>query len=240
MFKKDGSNPFFLDAYGAYGAPDYECFDSKRLSLVDRGFVFGVAHVRGGGYLGKQWHLGGVGRKRVNRFKDFITCSKHLIKEKYTSSDKLVAYGRSAGGQIMGAILNLRSDLYKCVLAIVPGMDVVNAFYDKGWHLINDEIPEEGNIENEDDFEAMYARDQYYQIKPTNFPNVFATAALYDSRGYFWKPLKWFCKLREFNIGKNTQILKTEDTGHWSGTDKYSQENHFAELYAFAIWCLGL
>ncbi|MBN1971246.1 MAG: S9 family peptidase, partial [Candidatus Delongbacteria bacterium] len=239
LFKKDGTNPFFLEAYGAYGAHDYEYFDSKKLSLVDRGFVCGEAHVRGGGYLGKQWHLDGIGRNRVNRFKDFITCSEYLIQEKYTTSDKLVAYGRSAGGQIMGAVLNMRPDLYKCVLVIVPGMDVLNAFYDKGWHLINDEIPEEGDIENKKDFEAMLARDPYYQIKATNFPHVFTTASLNDSRAYFWRPLKWFCKLREFNTGNNIQIIKTEDTGHWSGTDKYSGENHFAELYAFAIWVLG-
>jgi len=239
LFKKDGTNSFFLDAYGAAGAYDPEWFESKRLSIVDRGFVFGVAHVRGGGYLGKKWHLDGIGRNRINRFKDYITCSEYLIKEKYTSSDKLVACGNSAGGQIMGAILNMRPDLYKCVLAIVPGVDVVNVFYDKGWQGAIAEKPEEGDIENKEDFESMLARDMYYQIKPTKFPHVFTTTGLYDSRAYFWRPVKWFCKLREFNTGNNIQILKTENTGHWSGTDKYSDENHFAELYAFAIWALG-
>lgn len=235
LLKKDGSNPLFFEAYGAYGIHDYEQFDSKRLSIVDRGFIYGEAHVRGGGYLGKNWHLTGIARNRINRFKDYISCSEYLIKEKYTSSDKLIAYGRSAGGQIMGAILNMRPDLYKCVLAIVPGMDVVNAFYDKGWHLINDEIPEEGDIENKEDFAAMLERDMYYQIKPTNYPHVFATAALHDSRGYFWRPVKWFCKLREYDTGNNIQVLKTEDTGHWSGSDKYSSEDQFAELYAFVL-----
>lgn len=238
LFKKDGSNPFILEAYGAYGDTDCEYFFKRRLCMIERGFVFGEAHVRGSGYLGKKWHLDGIGRNRINRFKDYIACSEYLIKEKYTVSDKLIAYGRSAGGQIMGAILNMRPDLYKCVLVIVPGMEVLNQFYDKNWNLLISEVPEEGGIESKENFEAMFERDMSYQIKPTNFPHVFTTAGLYDSRAFFWKPLKWFCKLREFNTGNNIQIIKVEEAGHWSTTDKYSDENHFAELYAFAIWCL--
>jgi oligopeptidase B len=239
LFKKDGSNPCILEAYGAYGSTDYEYFEKRRICMADRGFVFGEAHVRGSGYLGKKWHLDGIGINRINRFKDYISCSEYLITQKYTTSDKLIAYGRSAGGQIMGAILNMRPDLYKCVLVPVPGMDVLNEFYDKISSFINVEISEEGGIENRENFNAMFERDMYYQIKPTNFPHIFTTAGLYDNRAFFWRPLKWFCKLRESNTGNNIQIIKIEDTGHWSTTDKYSDENYFAELYAFAIWCLG-
>jgi oligopeptidase B len=240
-FKRDGSAPLLLYGYGSYGAPMDPNFNSARLSLLDRGFVYAIAHIRGGGDIGKTWHDKGKLLRKKNTFTDFIACAEHLIKEKYTSSSKLVIKGGSAGGLLMGAVMNMRPDLFRIVIANVPFVDVLNTATDPTLPLTIGEYDEWGDSNKQDYFDYIKSYSPYDNVTAKTYPTMLVTAGLNDPRVSYWEPAKWVAKLRAMKKDKNPLLLKTVmEGGHFGPSGRYEQIKEMAFEYAFIFKVLGM
>ncbi len=239
--EKDGSNPLLQYAYGSYGNTLDPYFSSIRLSLLDRGFIYAIAHVRGGQYLGRRWYEDGKMFNKKNTFTDFIDCSKFLIAQKYTSSEHLYAMGGSAGGLLMGAVVNTAPDLYNGVVAAVPFVDVVTTMLDDSIPLTTGEYDEWGNPNNKDSYEYMLSYSPYDQVRAQNYPNMLVTTGLHDSQVQYWEPAKWVAKLREKKTDDNTLLLHTNmDAGHGGASGRFAALKEVAEEYAFLFDLEGI
>ena len=234
--KLDGSNPTLLHGYGAYGANLEVSFTPNRISLLDRGFVSAIGHIRGSTVLGREWYDDGKVFKKKNSFTDFIACAEHLIQEGYTSKDKLAIYGVSAGGLLVGACMTMRPDLFKAVIAKVPFVDVVTTMGDPTIPLTTLEYDEWGNPANREQFGYMLSYSPYDNLKPTGYPNLMLTCGLNDPRVAYWEPAKFAAKLRELKTDDNLLILKTNfNAGHAGASGRYDYLKEVAFEYVFLI-----
>ena len=238
---KDGSNPLLLYGYGSYGATMEPTFNSVRLSLLDRGFVYAIAHIRGGQEMGRYWYEEGKLLKKKNTFFDFITCAEHLIAEKFTNPDKLFAMGGSAGGLLMGAVVNMRPDLFKAVIAAVPWVDVITTMLDETIPLTTSEFDEWGNPKNREYYDYMLSYSPYDNVEAKNYPAMLVTTGLHDSQVQYWEPAKWVAKMRELKTGDNTLLLFTQmETGHGGKSGRFERYKETAMEYAFIFDQLGI
>ena len=234
--KKDGNNPLLQYGYGSYGATIDPYFSLSRLSLLDRGFVFAIAHVRGGEYLGREWYDNGKMFQKRNTFSDFIACSKFLISEKYTSANHLYASGGSAGGLLMGAIINMAPGLYNGILSAVPFVDVVSTMLDDSIPLTTGEYDEWGNPNHKDSYDYMLSYSPYDQVKKQNYPHILVTTGYHDSQVQYWEPAKWVAKLREHKTDDNKLYFKTDmDSGHSGASGRYDALKEVAIDFAFLL-----
>jgi len=238
---KNGKNPFCLYGYGSYGISIDPYFSSVRLSLLNRGFVYGIAHVRGGGEMGRYWYEDGKLLHKKNTFTDFIACAEYLIKEKYTSPEELVASGGSAGGMLMGAVANMRPDLFKVIIANVPFVDVINTMLDPSLPLTVPEYEEWGNPNVKKYFDYMYSYSPYDNVKAQAYPNMLITGGLNDARVQYWEPAKWTAKLRALKTDHNLLLLKMNmGQGHLGASGRYDYYKEIAFEYAFIFKVLGI
>lgn len=238
--KKDGKNPTMLYAYGSYGSSTDPTFSSTRLSLIDRGFIWAIAHVRGGQEMGRQWYEDGKMFKKKNTFTDFTDCAEFLIDEQYTSPENLFAMGGSAGGLLMGAVVNMRPDLFKGVVAKVPFVDVVTTMLDETIPLTTGEFDEWGNPKDLESYMYMLSYSPYDQVKAQNYPNMLVTTGLHDSQVQYWEPAKWVAKLREMKTDDNTLLLRTNmETGHGGASGRFKIYREIAQEYAFVLDLAG-
>ncbi len=234
--KLDGSNPALLHGYGAYGAILDAEFTPNRISLLDRGFVYAIAHIRGSSALGREWYEDGKVLKKKNSFTDFITCAEYLIREGFTSTEKLAIMGVSAGGLLVGACTTMRPDLFKAVIAKVPFVDVINTMSDASIPLTTHEYDEWGNPAIKEQFDYMMSYSPYDNIKATEYPNLLLTAGFNDPRVPYWEPAKFAAKLRELKMDENLLILKTNfHAGHAGSSGRYDFLKEVAFEYAFLI-----
>lgn len=228
--------PILLYAYGSYGSTIDPGFSTTRLSLINRGFAFAIAHVRGGEYMGRQWYENGKMQAKKNTFDDFIACSKFLIEKGYTSSKHLYAYGGSAGGLLMGVIVNEAPELYNGVIAAVPFVDVITTMLDPSIPLTTGEYDEWGNPNNITDYEYIKSYSPYDNIKPQAYPNMLVTTGLHDSQVQYWEPAKWVARLRLNKTNDNVLFLETNmDTGHGGASGRFEALKEIAKKYAFLI-----
>jgi oligopeptidase B len=237
-FKKDGTQPLHLYAYGAYGYAMPPDFDADRLSLVDRGFAYALAHIRGGDDLGYQWYLDGKLMKRTNTFNDFVDVAKGLIEHGYTAPGKISASGRSAGGELMGAVVNESPELFGAVAAHVPFVDVLNTMLDESLPLTPGEWPEWGNpITDKAAFDFIRSYSPYDNIQAKAYPPMLFTAGLNDPRVTYWEPAKMVAKLRAMKTDANVLLLKTNmGAGHGGKSGRYERLREEAEEAAFILW----
>lgn len=239
--KKDGSNPLLLYAYGSYGASMDPYFSSTRLSLLDRGFVYAIAHIRGGEELGRPWYEDGKLLKKKNTFTDFIDCSKYLIAEKYTSSKHLYAMGGSAGGLLMGAIVNMAPELYNGVVAQVPFVDVVSTMMDDTIPLTTGEYDEWGNPNDKEYYDYILSYSPYDNVKAQAYPNMYVSTGFHDSQVQYWEPAKWVAKLRALKTDDNVLYLDTNmDAGHGGASGRFEALKEVAKEYAFLLDLEGI
>ncbi|BAT54108.1 protease II [Nostoc sp. NIES-3756] len=238
---KDGKNPLMLTGYGAYGVSYPASFSSSRLSLLDRGVVCAIAHIRGGEEMGRKWYEDGKFLQKKNTFTDFIACAEYLIKEGWTASDRLAITGGSAGGLLMGAVINLRPELFKIVVADVPFVDVVTTILDTSLPLSAMEWEEWGNPNDQVYYEYMKSYSPYDNVEAKDYPHLLITAGLNDSRVKYWEPAKWTAKLRQLKTDNNVLLLKTNmDAGHSGASGRYESLRELAFEYAFILDRLGL
>ncbi|MEL6918581.1 MAG: S9 family peptidase, partial [Bacteroidota bacterium] len=232
----DGEAPLFQYGYGSYGSTSDPYFSTVRLSLLDRGFVYAIAHVRGGEYLGRPWYEEGKLLKKKNTFTDFIDCSKYLIANKYTSAEHLYAYGGSAGGLLMGAIVNMDPGLYNGVIAAVPFVDVITTMLDESIPLTTGEYDEWGNPNNKEYYDYMKSYSPYDNVKAQNYPHMYVSTGLHDSQVQYWEPAKWVAKLREFKTDDNLLFLDTNmEAGHGGASGRFQALKETAKEYAFIL-----
>jgi len=234
--KKDGSAPLLLYAYGSYGICIDATFSSTRLSLLDRGFIFAIAHIRGGQELGRDWYEDGKMFKKKNTFTDFIDCAEYLVKNQYTSKAKLCAEGGSAGGLLMGAVLNMRPELFKGVIAAVPFVDIVTTMLDDTIPLTTGEYDEWGNPNKKGSYEYMLSYSPYDQVKAQAYPHILVTTGLHDSQVQYWEPAKWVAKLRTIKTDSNMLLMKTDmSAGHSGKTGRFQYLKEIAHEFAFLL-----
>ena len=234
--RRDGSAPLLLNGYGSYGASSDPEFSSDSLILVDRGFVVAIAHIRGGGEMGRRWKEDGKLDNKMNTFTDYIACAEHLVAEGYTSPRVLVAAGGSAGGLLMGAVVNLRPDLFAAVLALVPFVDVVNTMLDETIPLTVTEWEEWGNPNDEQAFHNIRAYSPYDNTKAQAYPAMLIKGGLNDPRVQYWEPAKWTARLRVLNTGSRSILLKTDmASGHGGASGRYGRLQDKAFNYAFIL-----
>jgi oligopeptidase B len=239
--KLDGSAPMLLYAYGSYGASMTPSFSSTRLSLLDRGMIFVIAHIRGGSELGEKWRQDGRMFKKLNTFNDFVDSAEWLVKNKYTSSDKLVIQGGSAGGLLMGAVANMRPDLFKAVIAQVPFVDVMNTMLDETLPLTTEEWIEWGNPNEKKAWDYMIQYSPYENVKKQNYPNMLIEVSLNDSQVPYWEGAKFAAKIREMKTDNNTVLLKTNmGAGHGGSSGRYDKLKEIAFDYAYALKQVGI
>ena len=239
--RRDEGNPVYLMGYGAYGASMDPWFSSNRLSLLDRGVIYAAAHVRGGGEMGERWWEDGSMLNKMNTFTDFIACSEHLIDEGYAAPDGLVATGGSAGGLLMGAIANMRPDLYRIIVADVPFVDVLNTMLDASIPLTVGEYDEWGNPNEEEYYFYMKSYSPYDNVGALDYPDMLITASLNDPRVQYWEPAKWTARLRATKTGDGLLLLKTNmGAGHGGASGRYERFREWAFEYAFVLDRLGL
>ena len=239
--ERDGSNPLWLTGYGSYGYSYPIDFSSIRLSLLDRGMVYAIAHIRGGEEMGRKWYEEGKFLNKKNTFTDFITCAEHLIAEKWTSSDRLAISGGSAGGLLMGAVINERPDLFKVVVADVPFVDVLTTILDTSLPLTVLEWEEWGNPNDSQYYEYIKSYSPYDNVTAKEYPAMLITAGLNDSRVKYWEPAKWTAKLRELKTDDNLLLLKTNmSAGHGGASGRYEYLKEIAFEYAFVLDRLNL
>ena len=237
---RDGSAPLYLAGYGSYGYPLPVGFSSNRLSLLDRGIAFAIAHVRGGGELGKAWHDDGRMLKKMNTFTDFIAAAEHLIGEKYTSPDRLAIEGGSAGGLLMGAVVNLRPDLFRVVVSKVPFVDVLNTMLDADLPLTVGEYEEWGNPNRKDEYEYIKRYCPYTNLSRRAYPAMLVKTSFNDSQVMYWEPAKYVAKLRTLKTDGNVLLLKTNmAAGHGGASGRYDYLREVAFDYAFVLTQLG-
>ena len=239
--KLHGSNPLVQYAYGSYGSTIDPSFSSIRLSLLDRGFIYAISHVRGSEYLGREWYEHGKLLAKKNTFTDFITCSKYLIHQKYTSNQHLYAYGGSAGGLLMGAIINMNPELYHGVLAAVPFVDVVTTMLDDTIPLTTGEYDEWGNPNELKYYNYMKSYSPYDNVEAKDYPNMLVTTGLHDSQVQYWEPAKWVAKLREMKTDSNKLLLHTDmESGHGGASGRFESLKEVALEYAFLLDLEGI
>ncbi|KPL00182.1 MAG: protease 2 [candidate division Zixibacteria bacterium SM23_73_3] len=238
---KDGNNPLYLNGYGAYGASVDPYFSSNRLSILDRGFIYARAHVRGGGEMGRHWYDDGKLLNKKNTFTDFVTVAEHLIGKKYTSSDRLVISGGSAGGLLIGAVVNMRPDLFRVVIADVPFVDLINTMLDPSIPLTVIEYEEWGDPNEKEYYDYMLSYSPYDNVEAKDYPNMLILAGLNDTRVQYWEPAKWTAKLRATKTDDNRLLLKTNmGTGHGGASGRYDRLKEIAFEYAFMFDVLGM
>lgn len=238
---KNGKNPTLQYAYGSYGISMDPYFSTARLSLLDRGFIYVIAHIRGGQEMGRQWYEDGKLLKKKNTFTDFINVSEFLIENKYTNSDNLFAMGGSAGGLLMGAIANMRPDLYKGILAAVPFVDVITTMLDPNIPLTTGEYDEWGNPNNKEYYDYMLSYSPYDQVKKQKYPNMLVTTGLHDSQVQYWEPAKWVAKLRDMKTDNNILLLHTQmSAGHSGKSGRFERIKETAMQYSFMLDLVGI
>ncbi|CAG9465300.1 unnamed protein product [Pedinophyceae sp. YPF-701] len=241
LAKLDGSDPLLLDAYGAYEIPNDPWFAQQRLSLIDRGFTFAIAHVRGGGEMGRNWYEDGKYLKKKNTFLDVIACGEHLVHEKYTNTDKMCVQGRSAGGLTMGATVNMRPGLWKAVIMGVPFLDVLTTMSDPSIPLTVIEWEEWGNPANKEYYEYMKSYSPVDNVAKQAYPHILITAGLHDPRVGYWEPAKFCAKLREHKTDDNMLLFKCDmGAGHFSQSGRFDKLKETAVEYAFLLMAVGL
>ncbi len=232
----DGSSPLLQYGYGSYGHISDPYFSTVRLSLLDRGFVYAIAHVRGGEYLGRPWYEDGKLLKKNNTFTDFISCSEFLISQKYTSAKGLFAYGGSAGGLLMGAIMNMAPHLYKGIIASVPFVDVVTTMLDDTIPLTTGEYDEWGNPNEKEYYDYMLSYSPYDNVKEQSYPNTLVITGYHDSQVQYWEPAKWVAKLRELKTDQNQLLFNINmEAGHSGASGRFESLREIAKEYAFII-----
>jgi oligopeptidase B len=240
-FKRDGTAPLFLYAYGSYGFGTRASFSSTRLSLLDRGMAFAIAHVRGGNEMGEGWHDDGMLMKKKNTFDDFIDSAEYLIREKWTFRDKLVIEGRSAGGLLMGAVANMRPDLFKAVHAAVPFVDVINTMMDRSLPLTVGEYLEWGNPNEPAAYDYMKSYSPYDNLEKRSYPAMLITTSLNDSQVMYWEPAKFIARVRTLQTGSNPVLLKVQmDAGHGGASGRYDRLKEQAFEYAWLMSQVGI
>ncbi|HLZ96016.1 MAG TPA: S9 family peptidase [Candidatus Dormibacteraeota bacterium] len=238
--EQDGSNPAVLYGYGAYEIPSDPMFDAARLSILDRGFVYAIAHVRGGGELGRDWYEDGKFLNKTNTFEDFIACARELIARRYTNPNLLAIRGRSAGGLLVGTVINMQPELFACAVAQVPFVDTLTTMLDQSLPLTINEYEEWGNPNDLDYYELMKSYSPYDNVRPAEYPAILATAGLNDPRVPYWEPAKWVAKLRTVAIGERPIILKTQmDAGHSGPSGRYESWREEAFVTAFIVSRVG-
>ncbi|RUX27423.1 S9 family peptidase [Mesorhizobium sp. M2A.F.Ca.ET.042.01.1.1] len=237
----DGSAPCLLYGYGSYGITVPSAFNTNCLSLVDRGFVYAIAHVRGGKDKGYGWYEDGKRAKKMNTFTDFIACARHLVAERYTQHDRIVAQGGSAGGMLMGAIANMAPEDFGGIVAEVPFVDVLTTMLDASLPLTPPEWPEWGNpIASADDYKTIAAYSPYDNVAAIDYPPILALAGLTDPRVTYWEPAKWVARLRERKAGDNPVLFKINmDSGHAGASGRFSRLEEIAYIYAYALKVTG-
>ncbi|MBK7627485.1 MAG: S9 family peptidase [Bacteroidales bacterium] len=240
-FVQDGKSPLLLYAYGSYGSSTDPGFRSTIISLLDRGFVYGLAHIRGGSEMGRYWYEDGKLLKKINTFTDFNDCAQFLVDEKYTSKEKLFAMGGSAGGLLMGAIVNMRPDLYKGVIAAVPFVDVVSTMLDETIPLTTFEWDEWGDPRKKEYYDYMLSYSPYDQVKAMDYPNMIVTTGFWDSQVQYWEPAKWVAKLRAMKTDKNTLVMDCNmAVGHGGASGRFERYRITAMEYAFIMQLAGI
>jgi oligopeptidase B len=239
--KLDGSSPMLLYAYGSYGASMTPNFSSARLSLVDRGMIYAIAHIRGGSELGEKWRQEGRMFKKLNTFYDFVDSADWLIKNKYTSPDRLVIQGGSAGGMLMGGVVNIAPKLFKAAIVQVPFVDVINTMLDDTLPLTTEEWIEWGNPNEKEAFDYMIKYSPYDNVKVQDYPNMLIETSLNDSQVPYWEGAKFAAKLRSVKTDNNTILLKTNmGAGHGGSSGRYDRLKEVAFDYAYALSQVGI
>ncbi|MFQ5681864.1 MAG: S9 family peptidase [Candidatus Binatia bacterium] len=240
-FERNGQNPLLLYGYGSYGISIDAGFSSPRFSLIDRGFVYAIAHIRGGQELGRQWYDDGRLLKKKNTFTDFIACGEHLVRERYTCREKMFAMGRSAGGLLVGSVVNMRPDLFNGVVAEVPFVDVVTTMLDAAIPLTTGEYDEWGDPNEKDFYDYMLSYSPYDNVESKNYPHLLVTASLHDSQVQYWEPAKWVAKLRAMKTDQNRLLLRTNmDAGHGGASGRFKRHRDTAFNYAFLLDLVGI
>ena len=239
--KRDGKNPLLLYGYGAYGISLDPWFSPARLSLLNRGMVYAIAHIRGGSDLGRSWYEDGKMMKKLNTFHDFIACGEHLVQEKYSQSECMFCAGGSAGGLLVGAVINMRPDLFKGAIASVPFVDVVTTMMDKDIPLTTGEYDEWGNPADPEYYQYILSYSPYDNIKAMDYPHLLITSGLHDSQVQYWEPTKWAAKLRDMKTDDHKLLLHTNmDAGHSGASGRFRQYKEVALEYAFLLDLVGL
>ncbi len=237
----DGTAPMILYGYGSYGYNITPGFSSTRLSLLDRGFIYAIAHIRGSETMGREWYEDGKMMHKLNTFNDFIDCSKYLIDQKYTSTNHLYAMGGSAGGLLMGAIANMAPELYNGIIADVPFVDVVSTMLDESIPLTTNEFDQWGNPKNKDAYDYIMKYSPYDNVKPQDYPNMLITTGLFDSQVQYWEPAKWCAKLRSLKTDDNILIMDINmDAGHGGASGRFKSYKETALKYAFIFMLEGM
>ena len=240
-FPRDGTAPLLLHGYGSYGYSMDARFSSARLSLLDRGFVYAIAHIRGGQELGRQWYEDGKLLNKKNTFTDFIDCAEYLQRERYSSRDGMFAMGGSAGGLLMGAVMNMRPDLFHGIVAAVPWVDVITTMLDDTIPLTTSEYDEWGNPNDQEYYHYMLSYSPYDQVTAAAYPHVLVTTGLHDSQVQYWEPAKWVAKLRVLKTDNNRLLLRTNmGAGHGGATGRFKQFRETALEYAFVLDLAGI
>lgn len=239
--KKDGNNPFLLYAYGSYGYSMDAGFSSTRLSLLDRGFVYAIAHIRGGQEMGRDWYEDGKMFNKKNTFTDFVDCGQAMVDLGYTSPQHLYAMGGSAGGLLMGAVINMAPALFNGVIAAVPFVDVINTMLDESIPLTTGEFDEWGNPKNKDSFDYMMSYSPYDNITAQDYPHMLVTTGYWDSQVQYWEPAKWVAKLRDTKTGENLLVMDCNmETGHGGASGRFKRLRETAMEYAFFMMLEGI
>ena len=237
----DGTAPLLLSAYGSYGVSQSPVFSSNRLSLLDRGAIYALAYIRGGGELGEEWREQGRMQQKLNTFTDFIDCAEYLIKHLYTSADRLVIQGGSAGGLLVGAVLNMRPDLFKAAVAQVPFVDVINTMLDRSLPLTTSEYTEWGNPTIKADFDYIMKYSPYDNIRPQHYPSMLVHVSVHDSQVPYWEGAKFVARLRATRTDGNPLLLKTNmGAGHGGASGRYDALRETAFTYAYVLWQMGV
>lgn len=239
--QKSPDTPLLLYAYGSYGSSTDPYFDSARLSLLDRGFIFATAHVRGGQDMGRQWYEDGKMFKKKNTFNDFIDVANHLIENNYTSHEHLYALGGSAGGLLMGAVANMAPETFNGIIAAVPFVDVISTMMDETIPLTTNEFDEWGNPKNKDSYDYMLSYSPYDNVTAQDYPHMLVTTGLFDSQVQYWEPAKWVAKLRDYKTDDNLLLLHTNmEAGHGGASGRFERFKETALEYAFLLKLEGM
>ncbi|MEM9528927.1 MAG: prolyl oligopeptidase family serine peptidase, partial [Bacteroidota bacterium] len=234
--KENAPAPLLLYAYGSYGNSTNPGFNSARLSLLDRGFIWAIAHIRGGQEMGREWYEDGKMFNKKNTFTDYIDCAEYLIAEGYTSSESLYGLGGSAGGLLMGAVVNMAPDRFNGIIAAVPFVDVVSTMLDESIPLTTNEFDEWGNPKNLESYEYMLSYSPYDNVSDQDYPNMLVTTGLFDSQVQYWEPAKWVAKLRDKKTDDNLLLLETNmDAGHGGASGRFQRYRETALQYAFLL-----
>jgi oligopeptidase B len=239
--EKNGGKPLLLYGYGSYGYSSEPAFSSALLSLLDRGFIYAIAHIRGGQEMGRDWYENGKLLKKKNTFSDFIACAEHLVAEKYSRPDRLFAMGGSAGGLLMGAVVNMRPELFRGVIAGVPWVDVVTTMLDSSIPLTTSEYDEWGNPADKQFYDYMLSYSPYDNVTARNYPALLVTTGLHDSQVQYWEPAKWVAKLRDLKTDKNILVLYTNmEAGHGGASGRFQRYKETALEHAFLLDLVGI